>query len=137
MARNGEKVHIYIGGNAIPGKIKGEPWTDKVTLASGRTIPTLIAMVTTLRERNPEGPNAGETFYAQTPENLAFTTMRDDYVVGLDVTEDGHILNSMDLDRLVGLSISARQKARADAAAPVEVDLDLSDALGEVIPAAD
>ena len=117
-----EKINMYIFGRKIPALIYGDIVNTSVTLASGRTIPAQLAPVLSLRETNPDGPNPGVQYRTITQENLKFVTHRFDSIVGLDVSEDGTVLQEEELEDLLGQDIMARQLAR-QAAATAEVDL--------------
>lgn len=120
------KRTIYVAGTPFPFVQTMPPENQTVQTSQGRNIPTQFAWGLSLRTPNPTGPNAGgPAVLVASRENLGFTTLRDDHVVGLDVTAEGVIISRYDLEKVRGEAIMAQQKARAEAAqTAVVIDLE-------------
>lgn len=116
--------NVHIAGRAVPGIQIGEAESVMVELPSGKRIPSQFADILTLRETNPDGPNAGQKYLTVTRENLRFTTLRFEPVVGLDYDENGVKLTIQMLEERRAADIAARQQANLAAKAPVLVPLD-------------
>lgn len=124
------KRNLHIpGGIVIPLVQIGPAEQTIVTLADGRRRPAFMAEVISLREHNPNGPNAGKDPYLQGGiENLRFTTPRYEDVEGLDFevidkkTGETRALNEETLVSRVSASMQAWQAGRG--AAPQVVSLD-------------
>lgn len=112
---------LHIAGRDIPGLQVSPAETEVITTQFGKRIPVQMADVISLRETNPAlGPVV--TYLTMTRENLRFSTLRkpDDYVVGLDVSEDGTLLSLDELEEKRAEDIKARQVARLAAqSAPI------------------
>lgn len=119
-----EKRNVIIAGRAVPGLVISQPSTEIVELPSGKRIPSTFADVMTLRETNPDGPNAGQQYLTVTRENLRFTTLRFNHVIGLDVTEDGTLIQLAELEERRTADIIARQNANLAAKTPVSASLE-------------
>lgn len=119
----GTKRYINIAGRAVPAIQVSDSWTEMVTTASGKRIPRQFAELVSLRETNPDGPNAGQVYLTQTPENLSFTNLREELVIGLDIDENGTAISIGELERRRGENIRQRQVARLAAQTPQVVSL--------------
>ena len=119
----GTKRYINIAGRKVPAIQVSDSWTEQVELANGKRIPRQFAELVSLRETNPNGPNPGQVYLTQTPENLSFTNLRDQLVVGLDVDEDGTLITIAELEERRGENIRQRQLARLAAQTPQVVSL--------------
>lgn len=123
----GTKRYENIAGRQVPAIQVSESKTEMVSFVGqdGRTrnIPGQFADLVSLRETNPNGPNPGQEYLTLTRENLRFTELRFDYVVGLDVTEGGDIITIPELEAKRGENIRARQTERLAAQTPQVVSL--------------
>lgn len=121
QSRIGEWTKLALFGQAMPGVIVSEPVRHVATTATGKNIPTYRAEVITLRETNPaNGPV--RKVYRKTDEDLGFAYPRTKPVIGLDVDENGVVI---DLDTLSDLAMAdtlAFQSERIAAQAEPEVD---------------
>ena len=132
----GTRRFIHIGGRQIPGIQLTEAVQQPVLLPSGRTILGMFAEVLSLRETNPVNPETGlpqptTTYLTTSIENLRFSTLRFEPVVGLDYDEDGNALSMQQLEERRAADIMARQAVRAAAAAPTVIPLTATDAPAE------
>lgn len=116
------KRFLHFAGISVPAIQIGPDVTTIVTLPSGKRRPQVFAEMLSLREGNPDGPNAGTTYLQVSPENKAFTTLRFTNVVGLDVSEDGTMLTVEDLEKQRALQITSRQQAARPALQTLELD---------------
>lgn len=134
------KRYINIAGNDIPGLQVSEPETEMVTLPARpglppRTIPAQFADIITYRSTNPfdgQGNPQEVTWYLTlTRENLRFATRRPDgdYVIGLDVDEEGNFLTFDDLEARRRKDIAARQVLRAQTQQPRVIPVTLDPAM--------
>ncbi len=129
MFQIGSKVNIGIGGRRVPGVIVSTPYpavseyTSKDPAREGELVqrPTWRAQVVSLRETNPDGPNAGQIYLTSTDENLSFVASRSSSVVGLDGTADGEAITVAMAEDLAFDSLLAFQTARLAAQAPAEL----------------
>ncbi len=117
MSGIGTRRNEHIGGRTIPAIQTSEAFEQDVVLANGRTIKGLFAEMLSLRETNPVAPDGSpqETtkYLTSTLENLRFTTLRFEAVVGLDFDENGDALSIEQLEEQRGKDIAARQLLRA------------------------
>lgn len=129
------KRTVNIGGRKVPGIQMSDTEHGTVTLPptdfrpTPKVIPASFADILTLRETNPIGPDGQPQpvtqYLRMTRENLGFTTLRFDTVVGLDVAEDGITPLSVEvLENRRNDDILARQLARAAAQTSRVVSLD-------------
>lgn len=119
------KRFIHIAGRSVPAIVVSASHTEPVQLASGKIIPGVFADMLSLRDVNPDGPNAGQPPYlALTRENLRFATLRTTEVVGLDVDKDGNPIPLEVLEAERGRQIEERQTQRLAAQAAPVVALD-------------
>lgn len=117
------KRYVVIQGRAVPGIQISESQDELVTLPSGKSIRATFADVLTLRGTNPDNGPVTE-YLTVTRENLRFTVLRFDNVIGLDVDADGTMLTMADLETRRLADIIARQSQNLAKAATASVDLD-------------
>lgn len=130
MSIIGQKRLFTIGGRVVPGTVVGEPRAETIQVPSkdparnGALVTLRIerADVITLRTTNPANGPVRE-YLALSPENLRFGVPRFTNVVGLDVTEDGEVIDLQMLSELTAQSIADYQSARLAAQAEPEVAL--------------
>lgn len=82
---------IPIAGRAIPAIINGPVENREVVLRSGKTIVQQFAPMLSLRETNPANGDVTQ-YLATSIENLGWSPLRFNEVVGLDVDEHGATL---------------------------------------------
>ena len=123
---------FLIGGRKIPGVIVGDAHSDVVEYPSkdparnGQLVHRRVqrAEAITLRETNPaNGPV--RTYLTKTDEDLAYTFLRTDKVVGLDVHEDGTPIDFYELQELTAESMANYQLQRLANAVVREPSLDI------------
>jgi len=117
------KRNLHFGGITVPAIQIGPDETVQIALANGKTRFATFADMISLREANPDGPNAGTTYLQLSRENKGFTTLRFDHVVGLDVDADGTFLSIEDLETRRAAQITLNQQARAANRALATVEL--------------
>lgn len=130
--RDFAKRTIAVGGTPFPWVQTTPPENQIVHTSQGRDIPTQFAWGVSLRTPNPNGPNAGgPATLVASRENLGFAALRDDHVIGLDVTEDGQIISIYELEKVRMNAILASQKARAEQASASSAVVDLEATVAE------
>ncbi len=118
----GSKINVNYNGLQFPGIVQSEPEAGTVVTSRGVTIQTSFVEVLTLREPNPDGPNAQNPAYLRvSKENAAFLTGRYTSAIGLDVDENNVPMTPEALETARGVDIQRRGAARIAAAAPVTV----------------
>lgn len=107
----------------MPGVIVSNPVTVMTDLADGRKRPSTFAWVITLRTTNPANGPVRE-YFDLSYENMKFSPLRDEPVVGLDFDEKGLPISIEQLKGLHARGLAAFQAQLSAAQAPVELALD-------------
>lgn len=107
----------------FPGIIVSKPETTMVELADGRRRPSTFAWVISLRETNPaNGPV--RKYLDLSLENMRFSPLRDEAVVGLDYDEAGLPISIATLKSLHAKALAAFQATLAAAQTTATVAID-------------
>lgn len=120
MSKGTRRTIIIPQIGRVPAIQMSEAWRETVTLASGRNVPGMFADMLQLRTTNPVGPDGQpqevRSYLLFSPgENLRFTVLRSEGVVGLDFDEQGDALTLDELEERRAVDIETQQATRVPA----------------------